>query len=769
MRKLKVVISCVFLMLLLSASGQENPIVPKPNKIEWKEGNFIFNSCMEWKVDNGNQQLQWALRPLFEKLANAAGIKREDAGKCKVNTLFSVTLDNSISNKEGYILDIQPKKIEIKAQQPAGVFYAVQSLLQLLPVEIESPKLVTNINWVVPAVHIEDAPTFAYRGLMLDVARHYMTVDSIKRFIDLIAMQKNNRFHWHLTDSQGWRFESKKYPKLTEIGAYRKGSPLNTTYDYNSRPEDTLYGGFYTQDEMRDVVAYAKERFITVIPEIEMPAHSKSALAAYPELACLDSNGHPFLYPQQIQDEYCTKDETFVFLTNILSEVIAIFPSEYIHIAGDEAEKNNWKNCRYDLERMKTEKLKNVEELQSYFVKRIADYVNSKGRKVIGWDEIMQGGLAPGATVMSWTGIENGIIAAKDHHNVIMTPGNYCYFDHYQSDAPNEPIAWGGYTPLPKVYSYNPVPAELNPQQAKYIMGAQGNLWREFIPSAKKAEYMIFPRAIALAEVTWSDSTQKNYNDFIRRLMPYLKRLDFHQVNYSRHLFELKMKDSITNNGQVLVTLNGAGNDNKIFYTMDGSEPGTDSKVYEKPIPLTNSCLIKAAVIINGSIVDQLQRKFVMHKGVAKKATLVNLPSNYYNKGGNDAWHNGSLGSDERYGDDEWLGWGGKEFNGTIEFGTPTELSSLHTRFFHKPSSWIWMPEKLEIQISDDGISFKTIAEKELKAPANIEGSVSVAIEWEPVKTKFVRIIATPLQKIPANYGGAGEKAWLFADEMILK
>lgn len=632
MKNVRMMITVFISFLVISSAAQQNPIIPQPKKVEFTKGSFVFSPCIDWQFDHNNEQLQWALRPLFDRLQHAAGIKREDAIKCKTRTKFTVILDKNFDKAEGYILNIHPSAIEIRAQQPAGVFYAIQSLIQLLPVEIESPTLITNTAWKVPALTVEDDPTFGYRGLMLDVARHFMSVDSVKRFIDLIAKQKNNRFHWHLTDSQGWRFQSEKYPRLTEIGAYRKGTPLNTTYDYDSRPDDTLYGGYYTREQMRDVVQYAKERFITVIPEIEMPAHSKSALASYPELACLDSTGKPFPYPQQIQDEYCTKDETFTFLENILAEVMEIFPSEYIHIGGDEAEKSNWKKCPHDIQRMKQEGLKNVDELQSYFIKRIATFVNGKGRKIIGWDEIMQGGLAPGATVMSWTGIENGIIAAKDRHNVIMTPGNYCYFDHYQSDAPSEPIAWGGYTPLPKVYSYYPVPSELDKLQAKYIWGTQGNLWREFIPTASKAEYMVFPRSIALAEVAWSDSSQKNYNDFVRRLIPYFKRLDYSKVNYSKHLFELRLKDSITDDGKVKVKLSGAGNNN-IYYTLDGKEPDLNSAVYEKPVEITKSGKIRAAVIMEGKIVDELYRDFVMHKGVAKKGTLLNPPSPYYNRG----------------------------------------------------------------------------------------------------------------------------------------
>lgn len=762
------IITAFITLLVFSSAAQQNPIIPQPKKIEFKSGNFVFSRCIDWQFDAGNEQLQWAMRPLFDRLQHAAGIKREDAINCKMRSTFNVILDKNFDKAEGYTLNVQPLSIEIRAQQPAGVFYAIQSLIQLLPVEIESPELVTNTAWKVPAVFIEDDPTFGYRGLMLDVARHFMTVDSVKRFIDLIAKQKNNRFHWHLTDSQGWRFESKKYPKLTEIGAYRKGTPLNTTYDYNSRPGDTLYGGYYTKDEMRDVVQYAKERFVTIIPEIEMPAHSKSALASYPELACLDSTGKPFPYPQQIQDEFCTKDETFTFLENVLSEVMEIFPSEYIHIGGDEAEKNNWKKCPHDIQRMKQEGLKGVDELQSYFIKRIATFVNGKGRKIIGWDEIMQGGLAPGATVMSWTGIENGIIAAKDRHYVVMTPGNYCYFDHYQSDAPSEPIAWGGYTPLPKVYSYYPVPAELNKQQAKYIWGTQGNLWREFIPTASKAEYMVFPRSIALAEVAWSDSSQKNYDDFVRRLIPYFKRLDYRDVNYSKHLFELRLKDSISGDGNVMIKLSGAGSNNKIYYTLDGEEPTANSAVYEKPVEITKSGKIRAAVIMEGKIVDELYRDFVMHKGVAKKGSLLYPPSPYYNRGGDGAWHNGSIGSDGRYSDEEWLGWSGKDFNGTIDFQKPIEVSSLKTRFFHKPSSWIWMPEKLMVQVSNDGQNYETVSEKEIQPPAD-EKAYPVSLSWKPIKARFIRIIAVPKQQIPQGFGGAGEKAWLFVDEMILE
>jgi hexosaminidase len=760
---IKAAVTLLFFFFVLGAQAQRG-IIPQPQQMTWQKGTFHFDACTYLQFDSSNKELQWAVAPLKEKFKKAAGYNLSKPLHCNKATIVSVTLDNQFAQAEGYQLEVKPDRIEIKAQQPVGVFYAVQSLLQLLPVQIESTQIVKVIKWQVPAVSITDAPRFGYRGFMLDVARHFMSVDSVKRFIDLMARQKANHFHWHLTDSQGWRFESKKYDKLNTIAAYRKGTPLNTTYDYESRPQDTLYGGYYTQQQMREVVQYAAERFITVVPEIEMPAHSRSALAAYPQLACLDSNGKAFLYPQQIQNEYCTKEETFTFLFDVLAELMAVFPSSYIHIAGDEAAKTAWRHCPHDQKRMQEEGLQTVEELQSYFVKRITAFVNSQGRKVIGWDEIMQGGLAPGATVMSWTGIDNGIKAATQAHQVIMTPGAYCYFDHYQSTAHGEPLAWGGLTTLEKVYSYKPVPDELSAEQAKYILGTQANLWTEFVPTAAKAEYMLFPRAIALAEVAWTDPNKKNYSDFRKRLIPYLRRLDAYGVNYARHLYDLQLKDSVTADGTILIQLS-AEDKLPVYYTLDGSMPNRNSQLYKSPVPIKKSAQLNAAIIVGGMVVAQLQRDFNLHKLVGKKATLATAPAKQYSKGGADAWHNGSPGSKERFDDDEWLGWNATPFNATINLGSSETISQLHTRFFHKPSSWIWVPKSIEVQVSDDGMHFKTVAAKNIELP-NGEGSVNVQLAWKPVKADWMRITATPYGTIPAGQTGAGFGAWLFVDEM---
>jgi len=739
-------------------------IIPLPNELTVNSGEFIFSNCTRLQC---SEALQQSVQPLITKLAKAAGLDILSKAVCKQKSIIVVSLDKTITDDEGYQLTVLPQKILLKGKTTEGIFYGVQSILQLLPEEIEKNDLQKNMKWAIPCVAIKDEPRFPYRGIMLDVARHYMPYSFLKKLIDLLAMQKMNRLHLHLTDSQGWRFESKKYPKLNQFGAYRKGTPLNATYDYNSRPNDTLYGGYYTQQELKDLVKYAAEKFITIVPEIEMPAHSMSALASYPELACLDSNGKAFPYPQQIQNEYCTKDETFKFLDDILEEVMDVFPSKYIHVAGDEASKETWKKCKYDQQRMKDEGLKNVEELQSYFIRRIEKFVNSKGRSIIGWDEILQGGLAPNATVMSWTGIEGGIKAAQQHHNVIMTPGDYCYFDHYQSDAPGEPVAFCCMLTLPKVYGYDPIPTELKDDEKKFIQGAQGNLWTEYIPSPAKAEYMIFPRAVALAEVDWTNPSKKNYEEFTGRLIHYLKRLNTYNVNYSKHLFEIKLGTSINPDKKVQATLGGVSKDYDIHYTMDGTIPTEQSAIYKDPIIIEKNSTLTAAVLQDGIVLDQIKKSFQLHKAVGKPITLETAPDKQYNKGGSSAWVNGCLGNDEQFSDDEWLGWEGKAFNGTIDFGNAIATSSLQTRFFQKPSSWVWVAKKVTVQVSDDGKNFKTVAEKDVPVPSK-DGAASFNIAWQSVTARYLRIIAEPLGKIAAGNTGAGDEAWLFVDEMIV-
>jgi len=746
--------------------SQSVNIIPYPQSIKKAAGEFVIkNTTKIFYYQADNHELTVAVAPLVLKLQKAAGITLRSTGKKKHNNFIAVELTDRISQTEGYHININPDSIKIEARTPAGVFYAIQSLLQLLPVDIESPSLVQNISWKIPAMMIEDAPAFAYRGLMLDVARHYMPYDFLEKMIDLMAMQKMNTLHLHLTDSQGWRFESKKYPKLTQIGAYRKGTPLNATYDYASRPNDTLYGGYYTQEQLRKLVAYAQTKFITIIPEIEMPAHSKSALAAYPQFACLDSTGKAFAYPSQIQDEYCTKDSTFTFLTDILTEVMAVFPSQYIHIAGDEASKVNWRKCPICLKRMKDENLNSVDELQSYFIKRIEKFVNENGRSVIGWDEILEGGLASNATVMSWRGEAGGIEAAKLGHKVIMTPGDYCYFDHYQSIDPSEPPAIGGLTTLAQVYSYHPIPAELTTEQGKLITGAQGNLWTEYIPTPSQAEYMYFPRSIALAEVTWSDNKQP-YDQFISRLLPYLKRLDQYNVNYSRHMFDIKINTFVDSaSHQLKAQAVGVPNGYDVYYTTDGARPSRSSTRYTGPVNINGNVQLNVGVIYNNQLVDAVQKSFTLNKATGRPSFLKTPPSKSYNKGGEHAWNNGILGSDNRFNDDEWLGWSGQDFEGTIDLGTSQDINTVTTRFFNKPSDWVYMPLWVSVSVSDNGTDFTEVAKK-TDLQTDKDGLHELKMAFNTAKARYVKIIAKYYGTILKGNAGEGNPAWLFVDEV---
>lgn len=479
---------------------------------------------------------------------------------------------------EGYILRVNQRTINITAGDGAGLFYGTQSLLQLLPAG-------KTDRWQVPRVEIIDSPRFHYRGLHLDCGRHFFPVSFIKRYLDWMARYKLNRFHWHLTEDQGWRIQIPKYPRLTEVGAFRK----ETVIGHNSGIFDGQpYGGFYTDDEIKEIVSYAAARYITVIPEIEMPGHAQAALASYPWLGC---KGFGPTYEVWTQwgvspNVFCAgNDSTFMFLEDVLTRVMQLFPGHYIHIGGDECPKDHWKQCPLCQQRMKTLGLKNEEELQSYFIQRIEKFLNAHGRDIIGWDEILEGGLAPRATVMSWRGEQGGIAAAKQHHDVIMTPGEWLYFDHGQGNPTYEPLNIGGYLPLWKVYGYNPVPSALSPDEQHYIIGMQANLWTEYIPNAREAEYMVFPRMLALAEAAWTPLAKKDYQDFLTRLPAQLYWLDRAGVHF-RIPEPIGLQDSTLQTDSLTIDLKPILPGTKIYYTLDGSNPTLTSELFKAPFTL---------------------------------------------------------------------------------------------------------------------------------------------------------------------------------------
>ena len=530
----------MFLATVIGCSSKtynrpEVKIVPEPASVVNQDGVFVLNEKTPVLINKDDPELKQIAGFLTDHLSGFYGLNPsvEVADQPKKRAIY-IGLDNGLNiGKEAYNLSVTPKEIILKASAPNGLFYGVQTLIQLLP-----PSRQKLTEAVFPAVEIQDAPRFSWRGMHLDVGRHFMPVEFVKKYIDYIAMNKMNVFHWHLTEDQGWRIEIKKYPKLTEIGSKRKETLIGHAHEsnqYDGKP----YGGFYTQDEIKDVVAYAKARYVTVVPEIELPGHALAALASYPELGC---TGGPYEVATTwgvFDDVYCAgKEHTFQFLEDVISEVMPLFPGKYFHIGGDECPKTRWKACPYCQARMKQEGLKNEHELQSYFVQRIEKFLNEHGKKMIGWDEILEGGLAPNATVMSWRGEKGGIAAAQAHHDVVMTPGNYCYFDHYQADQNTQPLAIGGFTPLKKVYQYEPIPKELSPDEGKYILGAQGNVWTEYMKTPEQVEYMVFPRIAALAEVVWSPKDTRNYDDFMSRMKQEVKRYDALGINYCKVEFE---------------------------------------------------------------------------------------------------------------------------------------------------------------------------------------------------------------------------------------
>lgn len=529
-------------------SGERYPIIPKPLSLVEKKGEFIFNRETKVLIKSNDEQVRKAVSFLVDLMEPSVGFKMGTTQNQSKNVLV-FSLDPSIKNDEGYYLSISDKVITFKGKTAAGVFRAIQTLRQLMPPQVEQKQQVASVKWSVPCAVIEDEPRFEYRGAHLDVCRHFFPPEFIKRYIDLLALFKYNTFHWHLTEDQGWRIEIKKYPKLSTLGQWRKetcvGRHTSRTPVMERVYDNTPYQGFYTQEEIKEVVKYAQDRFINIIPEIEMPGHALAALAAYPELGCTQGPYEVATRWGVFKDVFCTRDSTFIFLQDVLSEVMELFPGKYIHIGGDECPKLRWQNCYHCQTLMKEKGIKDEHALQSYFIQRIEKFINSKGRQIIGWDEILEGGLAPNATVMSWRGTEGGIAAAKQHHDVIMTPGDICYFDYYQADPKDEPMAIGKTpTTVEKVYSYEPVPAELSEKEAKYIKGAQANVWSEYMKTGSHVEYMVFPRAIALAEVTWTPKEKKNYDDFIERFRTQALRLDQMKVNYAKHV----LVDSVSSN-----------------------------------------------------------------------------------------------------------------------------------------------------------------------------------------------------------------------------
>lgn len=603
---------CLLGILLCSCGQKENEydIIPMPKNLTETKGAFDISDKTTIVVPFSDTILKKVADNFAEQIKKTSGKKVSVVDAATVQSsekTITFHIDKTLK-EEAYKLNITPESIQISASSPEGAFYAVQTIYQLLPMEVYGNKEAKYADWSVPAAMIEDEPRFAYRGAMLDAGRHFMPVEFVKQFIDVLAMHKINRFHWHLTDDQGWRIEIKKYPRLTEIGSVRR----ETVIGKNTGKYDGIeHKGYYSQEDAKEVVAYASERFITVIPEIELPGHAMAALAAYPELSCGLDPKYEVANTWGVKDKvYCPKESTFSFLENIFTELLDIFPSEYYHIGGDECPKDAWKKCKNCQALIRKLKLKDEFELQSYFVGRIEKFLNAHGKQIIGWDEILEGGLAPNATVMSWRGESGGIQAAKQKHNVIMTPNNYMYLNYYQADEENEKeLCIGGFVPLEKIYGYNPIPKELAAEDHHYIYGVQANIWTEYIKTPEQFSYQAFPRAFALAEVAWTPLDKKNYDSFRQRLIKDYARMEQKGVIVSNTFYcPIFYFDRESKEYPKQIELKLQYPKARIHYTIDGLEPKATSPVYETPLKVNQGETVRAAAFENGKQVGE-QRK----------------------------------------------------------------------------------------------------------------------------------------------------------------
>lgn len=755
-----------------TAAGQtaDFNIIPRPQQVNVSyDAPFTLSAKTVISLGTNSHNMKRNANMLASYIEQATGI-RPAVGKGKNGATIVLTIDKTIANAEGYKLDADAKQIRIAGASAAGVFYGIQTLRKSLPLVNGKASKVS-----IPAVHIADAPRFAYRGTHLDVSRHFVTADSVRQFIDMLALHNINRFHWHLTDDQGWRIEIKKYPLLTQIGSKRAQTVIgHNSGKYDGKP----YSGFYTQKQIRDIVKYAADRYITIVPEIDLPGHMQAALAAYPDMGC---TGGPYEVWQKwgVSDNVlCAgNDKTLTFIDNVLKEITQLFPSKYIHVGGDECPKTQWQKCPKCQARIKSLNLEAKdghsaeERLQSYIITHASNYLKSLGRNTIGWDEILEGGLAEGATVMSWRGESGGIAAAKQHHDVVMTPNSYLYFDYYQSlDKANEPLAIGGYLPLETVYSYEPMPKELTADEARHIIGVQANIWTEYMPTFKQMQYMALPRLAALSEVQWSQPALKDYTNFTNRLTKFTHLYDRLGYNYAKHLYNVAIHvDSDNKWREILIHMTTAGNA-EIRYTLDGTEPTANSTLYTGAIVLQKSAKIRAAAFRDGKRSSVTSQDISFNKATACPVELLQPTHKNYTYKGGATLTDGLLG-DKGFGTGRWLGFSGNDLEAVIDLKQNTDVSSVSLNTCVDKGSWIFDARNIEVSVSADGKSFTKVASKSLPAleeqtPDNI---YTYELTFPQTTTRYVKVTATSEHNIPEWHGGKGKPAFLFVDEISVK
>jgi hexosaminidase len=772
--------------------GQEPSIIPRPASLVLGKGFFLISPSTKIKTEGSSLNhsvdfLNDYLKRYYGFTLSSANAKTRD----NVIVLNYERMDHPLPGS--YKLEVADKNIYIAGDNETGVFYGIQSLIQLLPVD-------PSRSLPIPQLKIEDYPRFGWRGLHLDVGRHFFPVENIKKYIDYIALHKMNYFHWHLTEDQGWRIQINKYPRLTEIGSCRNGTIIGR---YPGKGNDSIrYCGFYTQNEIREVIKYAADRYISIIPEIELPGHASAALTSYPYLGC---TGGPYQVQQTwgvFNDVFCAgNDSTFQFLQDVLDEVIALFPGKYIHVGGDECPKTSWKKCPKCQKRIRDNGLKDEHELQSYFITRIEKYLNSKGKQIIGWDEILEGGLAPNAAVMSWRGEQGGIDAARQNHDVVMTPGQFVYFDHSQKKN-EDSVTIGGYLPLETVYKYEPVPGVLTVEQAKHILGAQANVWTEYIGNVPKLEYMVFPRLSALSEVLWSPKETRNWDDFEKRLPLQFKRYELWETNYSRAFYDLKASILPTENRagllwklesnlpadktRILISVENPEKISLIIPKEDSDNQSEGKKLYKDtviaervfqfeyifPVRVAGNMNLSATLygeagLRNGAKISYstLSQKFSFNKATGKNISLTTPPvDNFPGNGGSFGLVNGAV-SDKGINSIEWLGWLGTDMEAKIDFGKQENISKVNVHTLDQKRGRFYQPGFVEAFESSDGVNFNSLGKTSLFQPGQ-DNMGNMTISFSQVSTRFLKVLAKSPGTIPDGQPGAGNPARMLIDEI---
>jgi hexosaminidase len=752
---------------------KELTVVPYPNSVDINCGVFKANGA-DFNYDAAIDARSTALISSFaEQLSLVSGTQNKLVEATEGNG-FLFLLDESLP-AEAYTLKISRGKAVVKASGLNGFNYAIQTIKQMLPVEIYGKTEAPGKEWTLLCCEIEDEPRFGYRGMHLDESRHFFGMDAVKRYLDIMEIHKLNTLHWHLTDDQGWRVEIKKYPKLTEVGSIRKKTIIGHIFrskDYDTTPYGN--GMWYTQDQIREIIEYAAAKGITIIPEIDLPGHMLAALAAYPELGC---TGGPYDVwgDWGISDDVlCVgKEQTMQFLENVLSEICDLFPSEYIHIGGDECPKVRWEKCPRCQAKIRQLGLKANDEyqpehfLQGYVMSRMEKFINSKGKRIIGWDEILEGEVAPNATIMSWRGVAGGLQAVHLGHDAIMTPNTFYYLDYYQSlDKEKEPLAIGGYLPIEKCYSYEPFVEGMTEQEKAHVLGVQANLWTEYIATESHLQYMLLPRMAALSEVQWCQPENKSWERFYNSADAFCSIYDAMGYNYGKHIFEVKAEVKINKEkGCVEVGLQAQGN-TPIRYTLDGSEPEAASSLYTGPIEIRESCTLKAKSDKNDKVYE---KTFTAHKAMGRPVVVLTETHPSYKFNCPDLLTDGITGKGP-YNSGDYAGWYNKPFEAVIDMGGQTFSKVTLSTFVYK-YDYIFNPLDLTIYTSENGEDFTELAHTEFPVEGKVDdgnGCQKFNITIPETSAEYLKVTANTIKALPEWHSGKGRPGFVFIDEVMV-